>query len=88
MLSLPSLHDALSHHGLGNLEEAGYVGTLDIVDVAVGLGAILHAVVVNVVHDVMKLGINLFTAPAQTLRVLAHLKTRHSHAAGVGSLAR
>ena len=40
------------------------------------------------VHDAVQLGINLLAAPTQTLRVLAHLKTRYSHTTGIGSLAR
>ena len=48
------LDDALSHHGLGNLHEAGHVGTLHVVDVAILLSTILHAVLVNVVHDALQ----------------------------------
>ena len=33
----------LSHHGIGNLDEAGHVGTLHVVDVSVGTCTILHA---------------------------------------------
>ena len=82
------LYDALRHHSLSHLQEASHVSTLHIVDVAIGLSAILHAVFMNIVHDVVKLSVNLLAAPAQTLRVLAHLKTRYRYATSVGSLAR
>ena len=57
---------ALSHHGVGNLQEAGDVGALHIVDVAVLLLAVLHALLVDRVHDVVELLINFCLAPAQT----------------------
>ena len=60
-------YDALCHHGLGNLEESSHVGTLYVVDVAIGLCAVLHAVGVDVVHDVVQFGIYFLAAPAQTL---------------------
>ena len=47
------LEYALGHHGLGHLHEAGHIGTLHVVDVAVGLRAVLHAVGVNFVHYIM-----------------------------------
>ncbi len=67
---LSSLYDALSHHGIGNLHEAGYVSTLYIVDVAISLSTVLNAVLVNVVHDALQVVVNLLRSPAQTLRVL------------------
>ena len=57
------LYDALGHHGVGHLHEAGHVGTLHVVDVAVGLRTILHAVLVNVLHDVVQFGIHLLGTP-------------------------
>ena len=39
-----------------------------------------------VLHDVVQLGVNFITAPAEALGVLAHLKTRHSYASSVGCL--
>lgn len=47
------LADALGHHGLGDLDESGYVGTLYIVDVAIWLSTILHAILMDVIHDVV-----------------------------------
>ena len=40
---LPKSDHTLSHHGIGNFDEAGHVGALHVVDVAVGACAILHA---------------------------------------------
>ena len=60
------LHYALSHHGVGNLHEACHVGTLDVVDVAVRLCAILDSLLVNGVHDVVELLVHLSLAPVQT----------------------
>ena len=62
-----ALNNALCHHGLGHLEEACHVGAFYIVDVAVRLFAILHAVVMNVVHDAVELGIHLLAGPFDTL---------------------
>lgn len=60
---LSTLYDALSHHCLCNLDEACHVGTLHIVDVAVGLCAVLHAVLVNVLHDELQTVVNLLCCP-------------------------
>ena len=57
------LYNALSHHSLGNLHEAGHVGTLHVVDVAVLLSTVLHAVLVNVVHDALQVVVDLFSRP-------------------------
>ena len=54
------LNHALGHHGLGNLHEACHVGTLHVVHVAVGLSAVLHAVLVDVLHDPVQLVVHLF----------------------------
>ena len=65
--SLLGLNDALSHHSLSYLQEAGYVCTLYVIYVTIWLCTILHAVSVNIVHDVVELSINLLTRPLQTL---------------------
>ena len=54
------LSEALLAHGVGNLLEAGDVCTLDVVNVSVRALAFLDAVVVDVLHDDMKLLIDLF----------------------------
>ena len=65
--SLLELNDALSHHSLSYLQETSYVSTLYVVNVTIILCTILHTVSVNIVHDVVKLGINLLTRPLQAL---------------------
>gem|GEM_PF-6053006 len=62
--------NALSHHGLGNLHEAGHVGTLHVVDIAVGLGTVLHTVIVDVLHDPVQLVVHFFRRPRDTAGVL------------------
>ena len=78
--------DALCHHGGSDLQEAGAVCT----DHQVALGAGSHRSIIGSVedalHDALQLGIHFLKAPAQALRVLAHLQTGGSHAACVGSL--
>ena len=66
-LTSSSLHNALSHHGISNLHEAGYVSTLHVVDVTISLSTILNAVLVNVVHDALQVVVNFLRSPAQTL---------------------
>ncbi len=58
---------ALCHHGLGHFEESGDVGALDVIDVAICLGAIFHAVLMDVVHDTVEIVVNLLTGPVQPL---------------------
>lgn len=82
------LDNTLSHHSLGNLDEACHVSTLHVVDVTVGLSSVLHAVLVNVVHDALQIVVNFLSCPAQTLRVLTHLKTRYRYTTGVAGLTR
>ena len=60
------LDDTLSHHGFGHLEETSHIGTTYIVDIAIRLCAILHAVLMNVAHDHLQTLVNLLTRPAQT----------------------
>ncbi len=67
--------DALFKHSLCNLHEAGDVGTLHIVDVAVSLSSVLDASLMDVRHDGMKLLVNLCRTPADMHCVLSHLKT-------------
>ena len=57
---LSDLYNALSHHGLGHLHEACNVGTLHVVDLSVGLCAVLHAVFVNVLHYELQTVVYLF----------------------------
>lgn len=57
------LDDALCEHGVGNLHEAGDVGALHVVDVAIGLGAELDAVFVDVGHDGVQTVVHFLGAP-------------------------
>ena len=52
------LDNALVAHGVGNFEETGDVGSLHIVDVAIGLDAILTASLMDALHDAMQAGIH------------------------------
>ena len=54
------LNHALCHHGLCHFHEACHVGTLHVVYIAVGLSAVLHAVLVDVLHDPVQLVVHLF----------------------------
>ena len=79
--------DALSDHRVGDLDEAGEVGARDIVALhAVLLGRIV-GVVVDGLHDVLELGVDLFGGPGKAHGVLAHLETGNRDAARVGGLA-
>ena len=57
------LYDALRHHSFSHLHEAGNVGAFHVVYVAVGLGAVLHAVLVNVFHDGVEACVYFFGGP-------------------------
>ena len=61
------LEYALSHHGFCHFHEASNVSALDVVNVTVGLSAVLNAVLVDVLHDPKELGINFFLGPRETL---------------------
>ena len=47
-----ALYNALRQHGLGDLHKAGYIGTLHVIDI-VALLTVLHALAVDVRHDLM-----------------------------------
>lgn len=80
-------------HSLGDLDEAGNVGTGDQagqltllgLDVLLGGG---ETDVEGVLHDALQLGIDLLGSPGQALAVLGHLKTGDSDTTAVGGLAR
>ena len=75
MITNRSLENTLCHHCLGYLHEARYVSAFHLVDVAIRLLTILHALLVDVLHDALQLLIDLLSAPAQLLRILCHLQT-------------
>jgi 1-acyl-sn-glycerol-3-phosphate acyltransferase len=62
--------DALGEHGVGDLDEAGHVGALHVVDVVAVL-AVFHARRVNALHDAVQAGVHLVARPAQVHGVLA-----------------
>lgn len=55
-----SLHNTLCHDGFGDFHEAGDVGSLYVVDVAVRLCSVLYAVLVDVFHDHVETVVNFF----------------------------
>ena len=59
------LYDTLCEHCIGNLHEAGNVGTLDVVDLTVGLGTVLNSGVVDVAHNAAQTLVDFFSAPAE-----------------------
>ena len=81
-------HDALSHHGVGHLEEAGDVGAHDVV---VGLSP--YSAAASAYFSKMpfmmplSLLVHFLERPAQALAVLAHLQGGGGYAARVGRLA-
>mgnify|MGYP006921976460 CR=1 FL=1 len=80
-----SIH-ALPQHGVGHLQEADDIGAgLDVTLLAV-LSCGVGALAVDVLHDLLQLGVHRLKGPVQALAVLAHLQAGDSHAAGVGSL--
>ena len=79
--------NALSDHRVGDLDEACEVGTGNVVALhAVLLGGIV-GVVVDGLHDVLELGVDLFGGPGKAHGVLAHFETGNRNTAGVGGLA-
>ena len=50
----------LSEHGMSHFHEAGYIGTFHVIDVAVALFAVFHALLVYVVHYFMQPVVNFF----------------------------
>lgn len=57
------LYNSLSHDSLSNLHEASNVCTLHVVYIAVSLCAVLHAVLVDILHDRVQTSVNLLLAP-------------------------
>src|SRR3990167_4778580 len=63
------LDHALGQHGLGDLDEASDIGPLHIVDAAILL-AMVHAGVVDVLHNAVQTLVHFAGGPVQTHRVL------------------
>ena len=81
-------HNALSHHGVGDLQEAGNVGAEHHVARLAALDGGVVAGLKDALHDAVQLLVDFFEAPAHAQGVLAHFQTGGGNAAGVGSLAR
>ena len=60
---------SLLHHGVGHLHETGDIGALHVVEIAVGLHAILLALRVNLSHDLMEFGVDFCSGPLQMLGI-------------------
>ncbi len=78
---------ALLHHCGRHLHEAGDVSALHVVQVAVGLLAVAHALLVDGGHDLVELRVDLFGGPLEVFGVLRHFEAGACHAASVDSLA-
>ena len=80
------LDGSLLKHCLCHFHEAGDVGALDVVNLAVRLGTEFYALLVDALHDEVEFVINFLGIPADVLGVLGHLQTGSSHATGVDGL--
>src|SRR5574343_827405 len=81
------LDDALGEHRVGNLDEAGDVGAIDVTDLAVCVATMDHAGFMDVAHDLVEAGIDLLPRPGKAHGVLAHFQARRGNAAGIAGLA-
>src|ERR1022692_3559155 len=86
LLRIPGLYQPLIQHGLAYFAEAGGVGAIDVVDVAM-LPAEAHALVVDGLHDFVQALVHLVIGPLEPHAVLRHFQSADRHAAGVGRLA-
>lgn len=64
------LDNALTHHGMSHLHEAGDIRTLHVVDVTVRFCPIFYALCMDAVHDGMKFFIHFGCAPAKVHGIL------------------
>ena len=80
------LYTALCNHCVGNLHKATDICTLHVVYIATLLGAVLHAHLVDILHNRMKFLINLLLSPLDTHRVLRHLQARSCNTSGIRCL--
>ena len=62
-VSKKELNESLCHHGIGNFNKATDIGAFYIVDETIGFRAVFHAILVNIDHDIVETGINLFPGP-------------------------
>src|SRR5690606_23467818 len=79
---------ALSQQSVSYLHEAGYVGTINIVDRAVFILAEADTSSVDIAHDEAQAVIDFFARPRQPHGILRHLEARGRHPARVTGFAR
>src|SRR5512137_887196 len=77
------LDDALVQHRVGDLEEAGDVGAVDVVTRRAETIRRLDARLVDALHDELEAAVHLLAGPAVAHAVLRHLEARGGDAAGV-----
>src|SRR5690606_15575063 len=63
---LELLYDALCQHGIGYFHKAGNIGSFHVIYITILLATILNARFMNIVHDLMQLGIHFFPSPIQS----------------------
>ena len=63
LLVVTGLYYALSHHCVGHFHEAGNVGALHVVDVAIRLCSVFYALVMDIVHNAMELFVDFGFRP-------------------------
>src|SRR5690606_33883521 len=62
--------NALRHHGIGHLDEAGHVGAVDVAHRAISARAVLETGGVDTLHDHQEAVVHLFGRPVQAHGVL------------------
>src|SRR5215471_15174685 len=86
--SLPTLHQTLVQHGVGDLQEASNVGAVyQVAGRAVFLGR-FEAVLVDGDHDLVQTLVDLLSGPAQTRAILGHFEAGGRYAAGISCFGR
>lgn len=61
---------ALINHGIADFDESSNVCALDVINVAGLVLAVFGALHVNALHDLLKLFVNLWSGPVESLAVL------------------
>lgn len=57
------LYYALSHHSLCHFHESSYIRSLHIIHITILFCSILHAVLMDILHDCMQTVVNLLSSP-------------------------
>ena len=77
------LDDALRYHSLGDLQEAGNVGTKHVIALTPVLLCSRVSLPMDELHDVLELTVHLLARPGHAQRVLRHLQPACAHASSV-----